>query len=132
MIVIAAVAIVLAAIAAVAAVVMGRDATVHLSGFGLHVTTTVLWVFVAGAVAMLLLMIGLAALRRGMRRQRAKRRELRELRREQAQTSAADSRTGTHAADDPVVDVRDPARAAPDEDPSTERRYVPGDGSDPG
>jgi uncharacterized membrane protein len=111
-IVIGAVALVLAALGVIGAVDMGRGVNVTLDGFGVHTTTTVLWVFVAGAVAMLLLVISLAALRRGMRKRRAKRRELKQLRRDGA---------GAHSAEAPhdSVDLRE-------DDPSSERRYVPG------
>jgi hypothetical protein len=112
-IVIGAVALVLAALGVVGAVDMGRNVNVTLDGFGVHITTSVLWVFAAGAVAMLLLLISLSALRRGMRKRRAKRRELKQLRRDGAGAHSA-------GAGQDAVDLRQ-------DDPSSERRYVPGD-----
>jgi hypothetical protein len=132
-IVIGAVFLVLAALAAVAAVVMGRDVEVHLHGFGVDVTTDVLWVFCAGAVAMLLLVIALSAFRRAARRRRNQRRELKALRAEEAAAAEARAAQGGRdaaAAADPV-DVREPdgahAYRGDADDPGPERRYVPGE-----
>ena len=119
MIVIGAVALVLAALGVIGAVDMGRNVNVTLDGFGLHITTSVLWVFASGAVAMLLLMIALGALRRGMRKRRAKRRELKQLRRDGAAAHSMDA--GPGAVHEPgTLDLRE-------DDPSSERRYTPGD-----
>jgi membrane protein implicated in regulation of membrane protease activity len=144
-IVIGAVFLVLAALAAVAAVVMGRDVTVHLHGFGVDVTTDVLWVFCAGAVAMLLLVIALSAFRRAARKRRNQRRELKALRAEEAaaaETRAAQggrevdassdgSPSGSAAAPSHAVDVRETEGAhayrRDGDDPGPERRYVPGE-----
>jgi membrane protein implicated in regulation of membrane protease activity len=126
-IVIGAVFLVLAALGAVAAVVMGRDVQVHLSGFGVDVTTDVLWVFCAGALAMLLLVIALSAFRRAVRRRRNQRRELKQLRAEEAAAAEARAAQGGGA-----VDVREPDAAHANhrsdvDDPGPERRYVPGE-----
>jgi flagellar biosynthesis/type III secretory pathway M-ring protein FliF/YscJ len=136
-IVIGAVFLVLAALAVVAAVVTGRDVRVTLDGFGVHSTTSVLWVFCAGAIAMLLLLLALSAFRRAARRRRNQRRELRQLRAEEAlaaeNRAAEDRDKGDHRAES-TVDVRnsdaDETRAFGDaraQDPGPERRYVPGD-----
>jgi uncharacterized membrane protein len=146
-IVIGVVFLVLAALAAVAAVQTGRNVNVHLDGFGVHATTTALWVFCAGAVAMLLLLIALAAFRRAARKARARRRELKQQRAEdalatenyRAQTRAEvkdevraevkEEAKAEHRAE--PLDVRDsspvPANDIPGDDPGFERRYIPGD-----
>ena len=98
MIVIGAVLLVLAALAAIAAVVTGRNVQVHLNGFGVDSTTNVLWVFCAGAVAMLLLVLALAAFRRGARRRRAKRRELEARRAEELAAAEARGAAGGQVA----------------------------------
>jgi hypothetical protein len=120
-IVIGVVFLVLAALGAVAAVDAGRDVDVHLDIFGTHVTVSVLWVFCAGALAMLLLLISLSAFRRAARRRRRQRRELKQLRAEE--TAAAENRAAHR--EDPV-DVRDDHPGA-DIDPEAERRYIPGE-----
>jgi type II secretory pathway pseudopilin PulG len=106
---------------------MGRDVQVHLSGFGVDVTTDVLWVFCAGALAMLLLVIALSAFRRAVRRRRNQRRELKQLRAEEAAAAEARAAQGGGA-----VDVREPDAAHANhrsdvDDPGPERRYVPGE-----
>jgi hypothetical protein len=135
-IVIGAVLLVLAALAVIAAVVTGRDVNVHLSGFGVDSTTTVLWVFCAGAATMLFLALAWSSFRRAARRARMRRRELKQLRAEEA--AAADNRAAHREVDDGRdVDVRDPQAYGDDPDPSPahvgtvddghERRYVAGD-----
>ncbi len=96
MIVIGLILLVLAALAAVAAVHTGQNVRVHLDGYGVHTTTSVLWVFCAGAVAMLLLVLALAAFARAARRRRIRRRELKAQRAEEAaaeENRAAENRT---------------------------------------
>jgi hypothetical protein len=126
MIVIGVVFLVLAALGVGAAVEAGRDVNVHLDSFGVSATVSVLWVFCAGALAMLLLLISLSAFRRAARRRRQQRRELKQLRAEEA--AAADNRAAHR--EDPV-DVRDRPIDGSDlaaaDDPGPERRYVPGD-----
>jgi membrane protein implicated in regulation of membrane protease activity len=121
-IVIGVVFLVLAALGAVAAVDAGRDVDVHLNLFGTNVTVSVLWVFCAGALAMLLLMISLSAFRRAARRRRRQRRELKQLRNEEA---AAAENKAAHRED--PVDVRDGRGAGDIDDPEAERRYIPGE-----
>jgi uncharacterized protein HemY len=118
-IVIGVVFLVLAALGVAAAIVTGRDVNVHLDGFGVNSTVSVLAVFCAGALAMLLLLIALSMFRRAARRRRAQRRELKQLRAEE--TAAADSRA-LHRED--PVDLRDSDAV---DEPGPERRYVPGD-----
>ena len=126
MIVIGVVFLVLCALGVGAAVDAGRDVNVHLDSFGVSATVSVLWVFCAGALAMLLLLISLSAFRRAARRRRNQRRELKALRAEEA--AAAESRAAHR--EDPV-DVRDrPVDGGTDastDDPGPERRYVPGE-----
>ena len=119
MIVIGVVFLVLAALGVAAAIVTGRDVNVHLDGFGVNSTVSVLAVFCAGALAMLLLLIALSMFRRAARRRRAQRRELKQLRAEE--TAAAESRA-LHRED--PVDLRDSDDV---DEPGPERRYVPGD-----
>jgi uncharacterized membrane protein len=144
--------LVLVALAAVAAVHTGQNVRVHLDGYGVHTTTSVLWVFCAGAVAMLLLVLALAAFARAARRRRLRRRELKAQRAEEAaaeESRAADARAAQDRAPEPhqteaaavaptpvdraqPVDVREgepgpAAHAYQAEDPGPERRYVPGD-----
>jgi uncharacterized membrane protein len=143
--------LVLVALAAVAAVHTGQNVRVHLDGYGVHTTTSVLWVFCAGAVAMLLLVLALAAFARAARRRRLRRRELKAQRAEEAaaeENRAADARAAQDRAPEPhqteapgaptpvgraqPVDVREgepspAAHAYHAEDPGPERRYVPGD-----
>lgn len=121
MIVIGVVFLVLAALGVAAAVDAGRDVNVHLDSLGMNTTVSVLWVFCAGAVAMLLLLISLSAFRRAARRRRRQRRELKQLRAEEA--AAADNRAAHR---EEPVDVRD-GRGAADIDPEAERRYIPGE-----
>jgi flagellar biosynthesis/type III secretory pathway M-ring protein FliF/YscJ len=127
-IVIGAVFLVLAALGVAAAVVTGRDVNVHLDGFGVNSTVSVLWVFCAGALAMLFLLIALAAFRRAARRRRAQRRELKQLRSEESAAAAAAETRAAHRED--PVDLRD-GEAVDDsrtlDDPGPERRYVPGE-----
>ena len=127
MIVIGAVFLVLAVLGAVAAVVTGRDVDVRLDGFGVTSTTTVLWVFCAGALAMLFLVLALSSFRRAARRRRAQRRELKQLR---AEESAAAETRAAHR-DEPLdvrdsVDGRAETQTVPVDD-GRERRYVAGD-----
>lgn len=88
MIVIGAVLLVLAVLAVGAAVDTARDVNVHLSGFGVDATTTVLWVFCAGAATMLVLLLALAAFRRAARKSRQRRRELKQLKADEADAGA--------------------------------------------
>ncbi len=153
MIVIGAVFLVLAALGVIAAVVMGRDVQVSLDGFGVNVTTDVLWVFCAGALAMLLLLIALSAFRRAGRRRRAQRRELKQLRAEEAlaaenraqprpevraehradpvdvrdTTDTTDMTDTTHTTDATVGRTSAEGARVPTDDPGPERRYIPGD-----
>jgi type VI protein secretion system component VasK len=133
-IVIGAILLVLAVLAVIAAVVTGRDVNVHLDGFGVHSTTTVLWVFCAGAVTMLLLALSWSAFRHAARRARMRRRELKQLRAEEA--AAADNRAAHREVEDGRdLDVRDSADGttastgahAGSVDDGHERRYVAGD-----
>jgi uncharacterized membrane protein len=134
-IVIGVVLLVLAAIGIAAAISMGRDMNVHIDGWGIHVDTTVLWVFVAGAVAMLLLLMALGAFRRAARRRMRQRRELKQLRAEEAlaaeERTRNEERARTEDRSGDAVDVRDPegvhAYRGEADDPGPERRYVPGD-----
>jgi uncharacterized membrane protein len=133
-IVIGAVFLVLAVLGAIAAVVTGRDVDVRLDGFGVNSTTSVLWVFCAGALAMLFLLIALAAFRRAARKRRAQRRELKQLRAEES--AAAENRYAEGKAshrDESALDVRDSdpdgradTQTVPVDD-GRERRYVAGD-----
>ncbi len=103
MIVIGLILLVLAALAAVAAVHTGQNVRVHLDGYGVHTTTSVLWVFCAGAVAMLLLVLALAAFARAARRRRIRRRELKAQRADEAAAeenrAAGGARTDHHVED---------------------------------
>lgn len=140
MIVVGAVFLVLAALAVMAAVATGRDANVHLSGLGVDSTTTVLWIFCAGAATMLFLALAFGAFRRAARQARMRKRELKQLRAEES--AAADSRAAHREADDSLssgsgrgVDVRDGPHHDDEPSPATvgtvddgrERRYVAGD-----
>jgi uncharacterized membrane protein len=139
MILIGLVLLVVVALAAVAAVHTGQDVRVHVDGYGQHVTTSVLWVFVAGAVAMLLLVLALAAFARAARRRRMRRRELKAQRADEAaaeEQRAADARAAdarhaeareTEAPGAPVAATSAAHAYQADDDPGPERRYVPGD-----
>ena len=94
MIVIGAVLLVLAALAAPQPSGPGATCKSTSTGFGVDSTTNVLWVFCAGAVAMLLLVLALAAFRRGARRRRAKRRELEARRAEGSRPRSSRRRRG--------------------------------------
>jgi len=114
--------LVLAALAVAAAISTGRDVNVQLDGYGVSATTSVLWIFCAGAIAMLCLVIALSAFRRAGRRRRARRRELKQLRAEESETAAIRA-----AHRDDAVDVRDDQPTAMVSEPGPERRYVPDD-----
>jgi ABC-type nickel/cobalt efflux system permease component RcnA len=133
-IVIGAILLVLAALGVIAAVVTGGDVNVHLSGFGVDSTTTVLWVFCAGALTMLFLALAWSSFRRAARRARMHRRELKQLRAEEA--TAADNRASHREVDDGRdLDVRDRHEHADEPSPAHvgtvddghERRYVAGE-----
>jgi hypothetical protein len=138
-IVIGAILLVLATLGVIAAVVTGRDVKVHLSGFGVDSTVTVLWVFCAGALTMLCLALAWSSFRRAARRARMRRRELKQLRAEEA--TAAENRASHREVDDgrdldgQDLDVRDrhehvgeptPAHVGTVDD-GHERRYVAGE-----
>ena len=126
MIVLGAIFLVLAALATVAAVDTARDVNVHLNGFGVDSTTTALWVFCAGAVTMLLLLLALAAFRRAARKSRARRRELKQLRSDETATArdvdVRDSEGGHRAEEVPAH--AGPSTYVAGADDGRERRYV--------
>lgn len=97
MIVLGIILILLAAGAATFAAIATGAATqaVELSAVGMSVTLTPLALFVSGAVALLLLVLGLWLVARGTRRKAQTRRELRQLRKEQAATPVRTSGTGS-------------------------------------
>lgn len=123
MIVIGVVFLVLAALAVIGAVVTGRDVNVHLSGFGVDSTTTVLWVFCAGAATMLFLALSWSSFRRAARRARMRRRELKQLRAEEAEAGA---HRDVDMRDRELMDDTRTASVVPADD-GRERRYVAGD-----
>lgn len=83
------------------AIVSGQH--VGFSFFAGDFTTRPFWIFIAGAVALLLAEAALALFRRGTRRKVAQRREIRRLRKvEETSTVPAAHDSGRHAHDHPV------------------------------
>ena len=64
----------------------GQPATIDLNTF--QIETTVMWVFLAGALTLLLTVLGLVLLTRGLKKTRRRRSEMRELRSRAAATPA--------------------------------------------
>lgn len=93
MVVIGLLLIVVAGLAVAFAVLAGNvaHATVALSALGVKVSVSPLTLFVAGAVALLLLLLGFALIRRGAQRKARERRELKSLRKQQGATKASSS-----------------------------------------
>jgi len=79
---------------------VGTLTATPLTAIGVTVNVTPLAMFVAGAVSLLLVVLGLALISRGTKRSVHTRRELRQLRKEQARqpaTTSAPDRSGPHA-----------------------------------
>jgi hypothetical protein len=90
MIVLGLILIIVAAVAVLFAVIATGTLTASpLSAVGITVSVTPLTMFVAGAVALLLVVLGLALISRGTKRSVHTRRELRHLRKERANQPAA-------------------------------------------
>jgi hypothetical protein len=90
MIVLGLILIIVAAAAVLFAVIATGTLTASpLSAVGITVSVTPLTMFIAGAVALLLVVLGLALIGRGTKRSVHTRRELRHLRKEQANQPAA-------------------------------------------
>jgi hypothetical protein len=90
MIVLGLILIIIAAVAVLFAVIATGTLTASpLSAVGITVSVTPLTMFVAGAVALLLVVLGLALVSRGTKRSVHTRRELRHLRKERANQPAA-------------------------------------------
>jgi membrane protein implicated in regulation of membrane protease activity len=115
MIVLGLILIVVAAAAVLFAVVATGTLTASpLSAVGITVSVTPLTMFIAGAVALLLVVLGLALIGRGTKRSVHTRRELRHLRKEQANQPAA---AGTGVGDTTRTDTGDEGRRATDRSP---------------
>ncbi len=74
------------AVTTVVALLEGDDST-SLNLVGANLDTTTRWVFVAGAVSMILLVAGLALIAAGLRRARARRKEMKTLKTAATNTS---------------------------------------------
>lgn len=97
MIVLALILLLLAAAAVVVVIAVGRTTNVDFSFFAGDFTTSPLWIFIGGAVTLLLALAGLALIRRGTQRKVAQRREIKRLRKVE-ETSVAPTHDNAHAA----------------------------------
>ncbi len=120
MIVLGLILILLAAAAVLFAVIATGTLTASpLSAVGITVSVTPLTMFIAGAVALLIVVLGLALISRGTKRSVHTRRELRHLRKERAnQPAAADAAAGGTTRTDAGSGARRAADRGP-EDRST-------------
>lgn len=85
---------ILAAVGATLFAVMAPSATaqtIELTTFGVKISASPLAMFIAGALAVILLGLGFALINRGARRGASSRKELRELRKAQADTAVQTS-----------------------------------------
>ncbi len=117
MIVLGLILILVAAAAVLFAVIATGTLTASpLSAVGITFSVTPLTMFIAGAVALLLVMLGLALLSRGTKRSVHTRRELRHLRKERAnQPAAAGAGAGGTTRTDTGSDARRAADRGPDD-----------------
>ncbi|WP_026877720.1 hypothetical protein [Jiangella gansuensis] len=106
-----------AAAVAVAFAVTDGGGTVQIDQFGITTDLPVWGVFLAGAVAALLVLVGIAALTAGVRRARARRTEIRNLRQKvAAQEDVGDGTAAPYSTQNrPVTDPATTDRAAADE-----------------
>ena len=94
--------IVVAVVVVVAVVAGNEDANLNL--VGATVDTNVRWVFLAGAISLLLLVIGLDLLGKGLRRERKRRKEVKRLK--AAAGPAAQPQAAPHGAGGDAVTTR--------------------------
>ena len=100
MIALAIVCLLLAAAVTALMVVVGFTGSVTFAVFAGNVVTEAFWVFLLGAVTMLIALLGLSLLRRGTRRKVERRREIKRLRKVEQETQPSSagqttsSRTG--------------------------------------
>ena len=115
MIVLGLILILVAAAAVLFAVIATGTLTASpLSAVGITVSVTPLTMFIAGAVALLLVVLGLALISRGTKRSVHTRRELRHLRKERAnQPAAADAAAGGTTRTDAGTRARRASRPGP-------------------
>ena len=136
MIVLGFILIIVAAAAVLFALASGGTLTSSpLTAIGVTVNVTPLAMFVAGAVSLLLVVLGLALISRGTKRSVHTRRELRQLRKEQSKqpaTTAAPDRSGTQAEPRTGSTAAESTgtRGSTSEGFGEERRMTAGDASD--
>jgi hypothetical protein len=82
------------------------DVVMHLLG-GQQLTTAPIWIFAAGAVALLLAELGLLLVARGTRRAAGRRREIRRLREAARPAESADERDASGVRTEPADDQPD-------------------------
>ena len=125
MIALALLCLLLAAAAVVFMVAVGTTQVVSFSFFAGDFVTNPIWIFVAGAVTMLLTLAAMAFFRRGTARKAAQRREIKRLRKveESAAPAAGDPRHEMGRGDD--RSVRDDTGRRPTADEETTGRADP-------
>jgi hypothetical protein len=132
MIVLGLILIIVAAAAVLFALASGGTLTSSpLTAIGVTVNVTPLAMFVAGAVSLLLVVLGLALISRGTKRSVHTRRELRQLRKGQAKQPATTSAPGAQAEARPVGTADNGAgtRGGASDGLGEERRMTAGDAS---
>ncbi len=135
MIVLGFILIIVAAAAVLFALASGGTLTASpLTAIGVTVNVTPLAMFVAGAVSLLLVVLGLALISRGTKRSVHTRRELRQLRKGQAKqpaTTPAPDRSGAQAEARPGGTAAESAgtRGGTSDGPGEERRMTASDAS---
>ena len=135
MIVLGLILIIVAAAAVLFALASGGTLTASpLTAIGVTVNVTPLAMFVAGAVSLLLVVLGPALISRGTKRSVHTRRELRQLRKEQSRqpaTTPATDRSGAQAEARPGGTAAESAgtRGGPSDRLGEERRMTAGDAS---
>ena len=123
MIALAIVCLLLAAAVTVLMVVVGFTGSVTFAVFAGEVVTEAFWVFLLGAVTMLIALLGLSLLRRGTRRKVERRREIKRLRKVEQETQPSSAGTTTASRTGGSRGVQTP-------DDSPDRTLVRDDGSD--
>jgi len=130
MIVLGLILIIVAAAAVLFALASGGTLTASpLTAIGVTVNVTPLAMFLAGAVALLLVVLGLALISRGTKRSVHTRRELRQLRKEQSATTSAPDRSGAQTGARPGGTAGESAgnRGSTSDGVGQERRMTAGD-----
>lgn len=119
--------IVVAVVVIVAVVAGNEDADLNL--VGATIDTSVRWVFIAGALSLLLLVVGLVFLGKGLRRERARRQEVKRLK-AAAGPAAEKPAASSHGAGRGVMSKRStgaahdsPPQAARSQDPDEQTHF---------